>query len=489
MKEEIVLIDQGAYWAKVQEYAQNAVVQIFAQVGQFNWLQPYTVEEQYENIGSGFLINDQGYLITNAHVIEEAKYCWIHIPQIGRRPIPVEIVGICPGRDVALLRIAPGELQSVRTQLSTIPFLQFGDSDAVRRTETVLALGYPLAQYRLKSGTGIISGREILEGQALFQITAPVNMGSSGGPLLNIQGQVIGITVAMVPEANNIGYAIPINDLGMVLEELYTTPLVHQPGLGARFSYATSEQADFLGNPLPAGLYVSKVFKNSLFEAIGVEDGDMLYEFNGYHIDAYGDAQVPWSTDRTILHDLVARIKKDAQVTMVMYRKGEKKEFKFKFALTKLNPIRMIYPAYEPISYEMLGGLVVMELRENHLELIGLVSPHLAKYFEQENKHESVLIITHILPGSYAHQVGILSVGDVITEVNGKKVKKLVDYKRALKSAADTGFVRLKMHNGAMVVFSLDRILDEEERLSEDYAYPVSRTLASLARARTKSTE
>lgn len=489
MKEEIVLIDQGTYWAKVQDYAQNAVVQVFAHVGEFNWLQPYSVEEQYENIGSGFLINDQGYLITNAHVIQEAKYCWIHIPQLGRRPVPVEIIGICPGRDIALLRIDPAELKSIQKELSAIPFLLFGDSDKVRRTEAILGLGYPLGQYRLKSGTGIVSGREILEGQALFQITVPVNMGSSGGPLLNMQGHVIGITIAMVPEANNIGYAIPINDVSMVLEELYTTPLVHQPGLGARFSYATSEQADFLGNPLPAGLYVSKVFKNSLFEQIGVEDGDMLYEFNGYKIDAYGDAQVPWSNDRTILHDLVARIKKDAQVSMVMYRNGEKKEFKFKFELTKLNPIRMMYPSYESVSYEMLAGLVVMELRENHLELMGLVNPHLARYFEQENKHESVLVITHILPGSYANQVRILSIGDVITHVNEKKVRKLVDYQHALKTAADTGVVQLKTHNGSMVVFSIDRILAEEERLSEDYAYPVSRTLTRLARARTRNVE
>jgi len=487
MKHEILIVQEGAYWAKVQEYAQNAVVQIFAQVGQFNWLKPYTVEEQYENIGTGFFINDQGYLITNAHVIEEAKYCWIHIPQIGRQPIPVEIIGACPGRDVALLRIAPGELKAVRAALSEIPFLGFGDSDAAMRTETILSLGYPLAQYRLKSGTGVISGREILEGQALLQVTTPINPGSSGGPLLNAQGQVIGIAVAMVPEANNIGYAIPINDLKMVLDELYKTPLVHQPGLGARFSYSTSEQADFLGNPLPVGLYVSAVFKNSLFEQIGVQEGDMLYEFNGYRIDAYGDAQVPWSTDRTILHDLVARIKTDAPVSIVIYRNGIKKELKFNFSLTKLNPIRTVYPDYESVSYETLGGMVLMELRDNHLELIGLASPHLAKYFEQENKHESALVITHLLPGSYAHQVGILSVGDVIKEVNGKKVKKLTDYKRALKDAANTGFLSLKMHNGALVVFSLDRILDEEDRLSHDYAYPISRTLTSLANARART--
>lgn len=489
MKQEIVLVQESAYWAKIEEYAQNAVVQIFAQVGKFNWLEPYTVEDQYESIGSGFFINDQGYLITNAHVIEEAKYCWIHMPQLGRKPISVEIVGMCPARDVALLRIAPAELKALHAHLPVIPYLALGDSDKVVRTETVLALNYPLAQYRLKSGTGIISGREIVEDQALFQITAPVNLGSSGGPLLNIRGEVIGITIAMVPEANNIGYAIPINDLHMVLDELYTIPLVHKPGLGARFSYATDELAMLLNNPLPAGLHVSTVFKNSLFASIGVEAGDMLYEFNGYRIDAYGDAQVPWSNDRTILHDLVARIKKDAPVTMIIYRNGTKKEFTFNFSLSKLNPIRTMFPYFEPVSYEMVAGLIIMELRENHLELLGLTGPHLARYFEPENKHESALIITHLLPGSYAHQIRMLAVGDVIKEVNGKRVKKLLDYKHALKLSASSGFLSIKTHNGSVAVFSLDRMLSEEARLSEDFGYPVSRSVVSLARSREKESK
>ncbi len=484
MKQEILLVKEGAYWAQVQEYAQNAVVQVFAQVGRFNWLQPYNIEEQFESIGSGFFINDQGYLITNAHVVEEAKYIWIHTPQLGRYPIPVEIVGICPARDVALLRIKPDVLHAMKSHFPTVPFLNLGNSDEMMRTETVLALGYPLAQDRLKSGTGVISGREMVDGQALFQITAPVNVGSSGGPLLNARGEVVGIIVAMVPLAQNVGYAIPVNDLIMVLDEMYTTPLVHQPGLGVRFAFATNEQAEFLGNPLPAGLHVSAVFKNSLFEKAGLQQGDMVYEINGYRIDAYGDAKVPWSFDRTVIHDLVAHIKKDSPVDIVFYRNGEKKEVTFNFSLTKLNPIRFIYPLFEEIEYEMLAGLVIMELRENHLELIGLMGPHLVHYFEQENKHESVLVITHILPGSYSYQMRILGVGDLITEVNGKRVRKLADYRQALKQSNDTHYVTIQSHNGSLAVFLLDRILDEEQRLSEDFGYPISRSVIGLERAR-----
>src|SRR5438128_2166755 len=94
-------------WTRMQDVIQNAVVQVFAQVGRFNWVEPYKIEEQGENRGSGFIINEDGYIITNAHVIDEAKRIWVHIPVLGRQTVHVEIIGFCPDRDLALLRILP----------------------------------------------------------------------------------------------------------------------------------------------------------------------------------------------------------------------------------------------------------------------------------------------------------------------------------------------------------------------------------------------
>jgi len=482
-QKNIVLVQEGAHWAQIQALAANAVVQIFSQVGRFNWIEPYNVVVQYEERGSGFFINDQGYIITNAHVVDEAKYVWIQIPALGRQPIEAEIVGVCPERDLALLRLKDAELQRVRAQLGAIPSLILGDSDAARRTDGVLSLGYPLGLYRLKSSTGVVSGFETIKGRALIQTTAPINPGSSGGPLLDARGQVLGIVVSSAELASNIGYAIPVNELQMIIDDLYTNSLVRKPVLGVRFAYASDEQARYFGNPLPSGLYVGKVFKNLLFDRAGVRSGDMLYEFNGMRIDAYGDATVEWRPDKTPLFDLIGRVKVGSTIPVVVYRSGERIELTVSFDVDTFNPIRPIYPDLEPVDYEVIGGLVIMSLADNHLPLLARRYPEILNYAQFENKSQPRLVITHVMPGSYAHQLRTLSPGNIITHTNRKKVSTLAAFRRALKKSIETRFLTLETEKEVFTVFDIERLLADEERLSRTLSYPMSRVVQQLKRA------
>ena len=123
----------------------------------------------------------------------------------------------------------------IKRVLGSIPFLPLGDSDLIHRSDEVLALGYPLGQQSLKSTTGVISGRE----QHLIQMSAAINPGNSGGPSLNTKGEVIGINSAGIPAAQNVGYMIPINDLKIVLADLYKVKLLRKPFLGVLFNNAT----------------------------------------------------------------------------------------------------------------------------------------------------------------------------------------------------------------------------------------------------------
>jgi serine protease Do len=482
MDKEFFLIKRAEDWAGVQDAVGNAVVQVFAQVSEFNWVEPYRTDEQHENRGSGFLINADGYLITNAHVVHEAKRVWIHMPALGQHNIHALIVGFCPERDIALLRINPSDLEKVREQLGAIPFVTFGNSDLVRRTDPILALGYPLGQYRLKSTTGVVSGRESGSGQAFLQITAPVNPGSSGGPLLNMDGQVIGITIAGFIEAQNVGYAIPINELTMILEDLYTQRLVRRPMLGARFIFSCDDKAQYFGNPRPSGLYISRILPGSPLEKAGVQVGDMLYELNGFPIDAYGDTSAPWGADRTSIYDLIARIKVGETVQLGVYRAGERKNFTFTAELMPLYPIRQIYPDYEPVEYEIIGGLVVMELRDNHIPYLFDRAPELIRYYAPEHKTEAKLVITHVMPGSLAHQLRTLAAGDILQEVNSKEVHTLDNFRRLVRKSIQTGFLTLKTRRDVFAVFALKRVLDDEARLSSDLTYPISPLVTQLVK-------
>jgi len=482
MDRRLVFLKKRDDWSQLQKTVHNSVVQLFAQVAEFNWLEPYKVRREYERRGSGFFINDEGYLITNAHIVNEAKTMWIQIPGFGRKPLFADVVGFCPDRDLALLRVKEKDRTFIQSQIGTIPCLSLGDSDTVERTSKVLVLGYPLGQHRMKVATGVISGRESVAGRIFLQITAPVNPGNSGGPLLDNNGNVIGVAIAASSRAQNVGYAIPINELKLVLDDLYTIPFVRRTYLGARFNYSSDEQASFLGNPLPAGFYVNKVFRNSLFEDVGVQAGDMIYEFNGYHLDAYGDAKGPWSHDRVSIFDLVSRLKIGDEISLVIYRNGKRQEVRFTFTLINPYPIRRIYPEYEKAEYELFGGMVIMQLEENHLPSLIKLMPYLVKYNKIENKVDPILVISHIMPGSYAHQLRNLMPGFTISEINGTTVKTLAQLRDALSTSVQTGFVTLKTTDDVFVVFSLKKILEQESQLAKDFVYHISPTIQALMR-------
>lgn len=475
------VVSKTVLWRPIQERVKDTVVQVFAQVAEFNMLQPYSPPQQYAVCGSGFFINEEGDIITNAHVINQA-HVWVQIPSLGRRIIDVEVVGMTD-RDIALLRVKPEALAMIKSALGTVPYLPLGDSDAIRRSDEVLALGYPLGQQSLKSTTGVVSGHE----QHMIQISAPINPGSSGGPLLNEAGEVIGINTAGITEAQNVGYAIPINDLSIVLPDLYKAKLVRKPFLGIFYNNASESLTEYLGNPQPGGCYIIEVAKGSTMYKAGVKPGDMLYEINGHQIDMYGDMIVPWSEDKISIVDYVGRIPTGNQVHVVTYRKGVRKEFTVTLDLMELPPIRKVYPGYEEIDYEVLAGMVVMQLTLNHIHIMDKLVPGLTKFVEMKNQMEPILLITHIFSESQLYRMRTLTPGATINEINGAKVTTLAELREAFKNGINEKFLTIKASDNHMrvsdnllVVLSWDKILEEEPQLARDYRYPLSATAQEL---------
>ena len=480
------LVTKSEIWRPIQEQVKNTVVQVFAQIASIDILQPYKAPGQQVASGSGFFINDEGELITNAHVVNEAYKVYIQIPQLGKRLIDVDVVGISE-RDVALLRVCPDDLAMIKRELGTVPFLTFGDSDYVRRSDEVLAMGYPLGQQSLKSTTGVISGRE----QSMIQISAPINPGSSGGPLLNTHGQVVGINTAMVAEAQNIGYIIPINDLKIILADLHNIKVLRTPFLGILYNNATEALTEYLGNPKPGGCYLVEVMKGSTLFKAGVQRGDMIYEINGHTVDMYGDMNVPWGEDKISIVDYVARLSVGQEVRFVVYRNGKRKEVKTAFSQSELPAIRKIYPGYESIDYEIIGGMVVMPLTLNHIHALAKIAPGLMRYAEGKNQSEQTLLITHIFPNSQLYRSRTITVGATLNEVNGTAVHTLDDLRKAVKSMSSNKFLTVRASDNfarttdhIFVALQFDRLLEEEMRLAQDFKYPISSTIKELLHAK-----
>ena len=466
-------------WASLQKNIQNTVVQLFVQSATFNWLEPYKVPHAGASYGSGFFINEEGEILTNAHVVNQSVIIHVQIPSFGKHQFEADLVGIMPEKDFALIKIRPEGLALIRSMLGKIPYLSLGDSDLVRRGDEVMALGYPLGQQSLKSTTGVISGRE----SGMIQMSAAINPGNSGGPSINSQGQVVGINTSMIREAQNIGFIIQINDVKIFLDELRAERLVRKPYLGILPSIANEDLVKALGNPLPGGVYIVEVLADSPLKG-KLESGDMVYEINGTKVDLYGDMMVLWSEDKISIAEYIARLTPGQKVSFLVYRNGVRKTFSCNFERKKLAPIRHMFAGYEPIEYELFGGLVVMPLSLNHIPLLLGVSSGLAKYIEDRNQTEPILVVTHVMPNSPAQRCRLLLVGSTLKNVNGKKVTTIAELQDAIAQSGD--IIKVQTTDNAMIAITKKDILDNEARLARTYAYDICKGVQELI---TKATQ
>lgn len=470
-------------WLGVQKKVKDTVVQVFAHMSEFNWLEPYKSPEQSESAGSAFFVNAEGNLVSNYHVVAQASSVEIQIPSFGLERFDVDIIGVAPERDIALLKLTAESKERICKKIGKIPFLSLGDSDSILRSQEILALGYPLGQSRLKSTLGIVSGRERLGNTGFIQISAPLNPGASGGPTLNTKGEVVGIISCGIPSAQNIGYIIPINEVTSALKDLPLVKLLRKPTLGCLFTAATPEMVKYFNNPGEGGWYIAKVFKGTLFENVGIQADDMLYEINGYRIDMYGDLDVPWSEDKASLFEFLNRLNIGDKLTLSIFRKGVHKEFSFIFEPNFLSPIRMIYPEFEPeaVDYEIIGGMVIMPLTLNHVLTLKARTPDLMRYGKIELQHEPAILITNILPNSQAAKARILQAGEIIEMVNGQKVKTLADFRNAILDGAGTGYITLRTDDNFYAVLPTDKIIKEEDMLAGRYFYKKSPLIEALS--------
>ncbi len=485
---------KAASWRPVQEKIKDTVVQIFSQMAVLDLLQPYKSPAQVSVCGSGFFIQylNQYYIVTNEHVINQAQVIWIQIPSLGKQIIEVELVGASPERDLALLKLSDEGMALIQEQLGTVPYLTLGDSDTVMRADEVMALGYPLGQESLKSTTGVVSGWE----RNWIQLSAPVNPGSSGGPLLNKRGEVIGINSAGITSAQNVGYAIQVKDLEIILPDIVKERLVRKPFLGFYCNNATPELVRYLGNPAPGGCYIVEVIPGSTIERAGIKRGDMIYEINGYPVDAYGEMNVPWSEDKVSLMDYISRLSLGNTIDFVVYRYGERITSQVTFEYAEPKIIRRVYPGYQTVDYEIFAGMIIMQLTLNHIKLLVEQAPSLAKYAELQKITSPVLVITHIFPSSYLYRTRTLNVGTTINEVNNCPVTTMAELREALKKSVATNLLTIRASDNVagatdnlFVVLPLDKIVKEEEQLASVFKYAKTRTsreIVSLMKAQKK---
>lgn len=456
---ELLVIKESDYWSTVESVVSNAVVQIVSHIERFNWQEPYRPGDSTQARGTGFFINQEGHILTAFHVVEDARSIWVHIPLCTRRTFEAYVIGVCPVDDIALIALVDEDYEFVKKCIGSIPFLTPGNSDALKRTDPILTLGYPLGGYGIKGTIGIVSGHEFIEGKQLLHITSSVNAGSSGGPVINMAGEVVGIAVAVVINAFNIGYAIAINNVFAILPHLYKQKVVRKPTFGIHFTHSGDKKCAYLQSPEAEGVYITQLFPGGILKNAGVLQGDILCEFDGAFLDVYGQAQVEWSRDKVSLAEIASRILPDKTVYLAVWRNG--KRIPLSCDVTDKNPyeICMRYPLFEPIEYYVLGGIVLMNLAENHLDSFGEMAKNLWKYDNPEYKLKPRVVVCHVVIGTPVHAIQIVQIGDILTAINTIPIDTIEDIQNALPAILENDLVALAFESGILAVFSQEQLM------------------------------
>jgi serine protease Do len=356
--------------------------------------------------GSGFIIDPQGYVVTNNHVVESGRKITVHLAD--KRSFEAKLVGTDPDTDVALLKI----------DAKNLPYVAFGDDRRLRVGDWVVAVGNPFGL----GGTvtaGIVSslGRDIGGGPYTdyIQIDAPINRGNSGGPTFDVSGRVVGMNSAIYSPSGGsvgIGFAVPASTIRAVVEQLKSQGHVDRGWLGVEIQSITPDIASSLGLHDSKGALVANVTPNSPASRAGFHQGDVVVDLNGASI-----------SDSRDLSRNVANLHAGDKANFTVLRDGSR---------------HAIVATIEKRNTEKLAANTDQDQGESSLGLSLMpINPALREQYELGDKVAGV-VVTRVDPSSDAADKG-LHAGDVITRVNGKPVRLPSDLTTSIAEAKKLG--------------------------------------------------
>ena len=370
------------------------------------------------SLGSGFIINKDGYIITNDHVVRDAES--IQVKLSNETIYDAKVVGSDPKSDIAVIRINSKE---------PLPVAVLGDSDKLLVGQWAIAIGNPFGLDRTVT-VGVVSatGRSnmgIETYENFIQTDASINPGNSGGPLLNVNGEVIGINTAIVAAGQGIGFAIPVNMAKKVVEQLVRKGNVTRAWLGVAIQPVTEDIASSFGLKKAKGALISDVMAGSPAEKAGLRQGDILVTFDGKEVK-----------DARQLQLAVADAPIGKAVVAEFYRDGKLQKVTLQLASGESAEAKRPRPAAKAVASWL--GLDVDELPRSKAQY-GVTG----------------VIVTAVEPESSAAGSGIQQ-GDIITSVNQRKTPTLKEYEAAMQDAEKRGSVALLVRRGnASIYFAL----------------------------------
>jgi serine protease Do len=382
---------------------------------------PRSQQRQQKSIetaqASGFIISADGYILTNNHLVGGAEKVMVKVT--GRSTeMEAKVVGTDAATDVAVVKIDGDNL----------PYLRLADSDKLQVGEWVVAIGNPFGlSHTVTAGIVSAKGRRnlALEGisyQDFIQTDAAINFGNSGGPLIDLDGKVVGINTAIIGPGGNIGIglAIPINMAKSVQQQLIDTGKVVRGYVGIYMTQLTPELAEGLGLSKDAkGVAVSQVIEGSPAEEVGIKHNDVIVEFEGQPVDNDNE-----------FRNRVAMLKPGTKVNFVILRDGKRKTFTVKLA--------------ERPSEEKIAAA-----KSQTIEKLGLTVQNLTDDLAERFGYEGMagVVVTQVESSSLAERAGIKA-GMLIMEVNRESIANTKEFDKAVEKAGEDRSILLLITDG-----------------------------------------
>jgi serine protease Do len=376
-------------------------------------------EEPVMGIGSGVIITADGYIVTNNHVIENSDK--VSVTLNDKREFEARVVGTDHSTDLALLKI----------DTEGLPFITFGNSDALRIGEWVLAVGNP---FNISSTVtaGIISAKgrsmAIIEDdyriESFIQTDASVNRGNSGGALVNLKGEMIGINTAIVsPTGGNVGisFAIPSSIVQKVVKDLIEFGTIQRAIMGVQIVEITAALAKDKGLDQLDGVYVEKVNDNSAAKEAGIESGDVITQINGLPVKSPSELQ-----------ELVGRNRPGDKITVLVKRKDKMKQIEV--TLRNLQGDTSVVKAG---TFETILGAKVVNLDDQEMQKLGI---------------KNGVKVTELQEGKLKAE-GVKP-GFVIIQVNNKPVYSVIELEKLFKTLKGGVYIEGIYQNGSVAYYA-----------------------------------
>jgi Do/DeqQ family serine protease len=387
-------------------------------------------------IGSGVIVNSDGTILTNYHVVEGATEITIELTD--KRTFKAKVIGTDEATDLAVLKV----------EATNLPFLNLGDSDKVRVGDVALAIGDPLGIGQTVT-LGIISAKSRRTGigtgsfEDFLQTDAPINRGNSGGALINVTGELIGINSQILSSGNSggsigIGFAIPSNMAKGVMEQLVKNGKVVRGQLGVNIQDVTSDIAASVGLNEARGAIVSNVVAGSAADKAGVKRGDVITQINGERVE-----------DGNALRNRVAGTQPGTEVTLTVLRDGREQQIK-----AKLNELA---PDQARNNQQTPQQEAAPENNAENSGKLGLslepLTPELGKRLQLEGTDKG-MVVTEVDPNGAGADAGIRA-QDVILEINRQPVGTFEEAQAALAKSGDKSILLLVGRRGQTVYLTV----------------------------------